>query len=64
MHEASDAQVGLKMVHAIQPDLVLLDILMPTHFEVNRPDCVFHANWTLIPRQTGQFRRSDAGVLV
>ena len=26
--------------------------------------CVFHANWTLIPRQTGQFRRSDAGVLV
>ncbi len=40
MHEASDAQVGLKMVHAIQPDLVLLDILMPTHFEVNRPDIV------------------------
>ena len=27
-------------------------------------ECVFHANWTLIPRQTGQFRRSDAGVLV
>ena len=38
VHEASDAQVGLKMVHAIQPDLVLLDILMPTRLEVNCPD--------------------------
>jgi len=23
--------------------------------------CVFHANWTLSPRQTGQSERSDAG---
>jgi hypothetical protein len=26
--------------------------------------CVFHANWTPIPRQTGQSERSDAGVIV
>ncbi len=31
---------------------------------LNRQQCVFHANWTPIPRQTGQSERSDAGVLV
>lgn len=25
--------------------------------------CVFHATWTLSPRQTGQSERSDAGVV-
>ncbi len=25
--------------------------------------CVFHGNWTLSPRQTGQSERSDAGVV-
>jgi hypothetical protein len=25
--------------------------------------CVFHGNWTLIPEQTGQSERSDAGVV-
>ena len=37
VHEASDAQMGLKMVHAIQPDLVLLDIMMPVRIEITSP---------------------------
>lgn len=37
LHEASDAQMGLKMVRAIKPDLVLLDIMMPIRIEVSSP---------------------------
>ena len=37
IHEASDAYMGLKMVHAIQPDLVLLDIMMPVRVEMTSP---------------------------
>ncbi len=29
IHEAGDAQTGLAMVQALQPDLVLLDLMMP-----------------------------------
>ena len=39
----------------------------PNHQNSERREilaCVFHANWTPIPRQTGQSERSDAGVLV
>lgn len=38
IHEASDAQMGLKMVHVIKPDLVLLDIMMPKRIEADSPD--------------------------
>lgn len=34
IHEAFDAQLGLKMVHAIKPDLILLDVNMPLKMEV------------------------------
>lgn len=37
IHEASDAHMGLKMVHAIKPDLVLLDIMMPVRVEMTSP---------------------------
>ena len=37
IHEASNAQMGLKMVQAIKPDLVLLDIMMPAQIEVSEP---------------------------
>jgi DNA-binding response OmpR family regulator len=30
IHEAADARLGLNMVHAIKPDLVILDIMLPT----------------------------------
>jgi DNA-binding response OmpR family regulator len=30
IHEASDATLGLNMAHAIKPDLVILDIMLPT----------------------------------
>lgn len=40
IHEASDAQMGLKMVQAIRPDLVLLDIMMPIRLEVTQPSIV------------------------
>ena len=29
IHEASDAILGLNMVHALKPDLVILDIMLP-----------------------------------
>jgi hypothetical protein len=37
--------------------------------KLNQPNalyqcCVFHANWTASPRQSGQSERSDAGVVV
>lgn len=35
IHEAFDAQLGLKMVHAIKPDLILLDVNMPLKMEVS-----------------------------
>ena len=38
-----------------------LDMLVVTNYD---QDCVFHAKWTPIPRQSGQSERSDAGVLV
>ena len=34
-----------------------------TSNEVMLLDCVFHANWTVSPRQSGQSARSDAGVV-
>ena len=37
---------------------MLLDMLAA----IARKDCVFHAIWTVIPRQTGQSERSDAGL--
>ncbi len=48
-----------------------LDIMMPgarvhelRHRFGHAIDCVFHANWTASPRQSGQSERSDAGVMV
>lgn len=29
IHEAADAETGLQMAHALRPDLVLLDVMMP-----------------------------------
>lgn len=40
IHEASDAQMGLKMVQAIKPDLVLLDIMLPVRLEISEPEIV------------------------
>lgn len=37
IHEAFDAQMGLDMVHAINPDLVLLDIMMPVPLALGVP---------------------------
>jgi DNA-binding response OmpR family regulator len=38
IHEASDVQAGLKTIYAIKPDLVVLDIMLPSRLEVTRPE--------------------------
>jgi DNA-binding response OmpR family regulator len=40
VHEASDAYTCLKMVHAIKPDVLVLDIMMPTRLGLVTPDIV------------------------
>jgi hypothetical protein len=47
-------------------DVLVQDIELPQVVKILEPIwiCVFHANWTASPRQSGQSERSDAGVLV
>lgn len=33
IHEAGDAQMGMKLIEAVQPDLVFLDVMMPGEFD-------------------------------
>jgi two-component system, OmpR family, phosphate regulon response regulator PhoB len=38
VHQASDVQVGLKMVDALKPDLIILDVMLPPRLEIGVPD--------------------------
>ncbi|MFM2434670.1 MAG: hypothetical protein RL063_649 [Pseudomonadota bacterium] len=38
IHEASDAILGLNMVHALKPDLVILDIMLPQRLANSSPE--------------------------
>lgn len=37
-HEAFDAQMGFKMIAAIKPDIILLDVMMPSPLEISIPE--------------------------
>jgi hypothetical protein len=54
---------GYRRIH----DLLRLQGICVNHKRIYRlyseQNCVFHGNWTLSPRQTGQSERSDAGVV-
>ncbi|OIQ85265.1 hypothetical protein GALL_328930 [mine drainage metagenome] len=57
----NELSIGWRRTYKTTVRQILDKRLIP---EFGNKECVFHANWTPIPRQTGQSERSDAGVLV